>query len=70
MNPNTEHNGETMRLVNTDKIFVRFQCNMIDCIEFPIFRTSVTDLISCGPPMCPHCNVVCERLPEKAEVEH
>ena len=59
-----------MLYISTDKIFVRFQCNMNGCPEFPIFRVSVTDLISCGPPMCPHCEEECERLPEKAEVEY
>jgi hypothetical protein len=59
-----------MRLVSTDKIFVIFQCDMNDCPEFPVFKTSVTDLITCGPPVCPHCGEECSRLPQKAEVEY
>ena len=59
-----------MRLVSTDKIFVSFQCAMIACLDNPVFRTSVTDIIACGPPICPHCDVECERIPEKAEVEY
>jgi len=58
-----------MKTISQNEVFVNFQCSWAKCLKETIYKTSVSDLIITGPPICPDCGEECSS-DGNAEVEY